>query len=770
RWVPLYGYQGKVHFRSDLARTFVDAVDRLLCLDNRVGVAYTVYLFDRRKPYASDPQLRVEFMRNPTKNGITIWAAGPGDYSHDTLAWKFIRENVLDTPDDDEDSACKVLFVAGPDDPIPWIWEPQLEHRVLRVMAKSLDPPVEERPDDARDVAYLRVPRDEDGWLLFTNQYAPWVANLCRVLTPGRVILRPGRPAVPDAWFTMDECTVGMYGGLVCPFAMWVEWAGQWSPSGPNEVELLVMAAPENATGVSDRWHLFMAGATGGYEDNYILHDEVESAARSHDRIVKLVEESISSVACERLDSIEVYLPGQRIALQGAGGDAPVLSMGLSRATSSVYAFRQVYQHLITWKRWLESQPSAGLPKQHNGLGEYPLFIGLYPVYSEYTVIDRERTQEPVRWNPKTSTVAEFRDIARGLIGLPPREEIEDDGSDEADRLRNPWITVTQGRNEDPIMDDELDLGPLDVVPDFHKPILVLGPHTGEAEWKAMCKMIVEPEVQVSEIVRESHPLLLYGNPTIEQPFGYRDIYATPKEHLYFALAPEEIPIHQRHYDYQMEGRMRGNAFQRLHPWDVQPWPLSDIYALERFPMRLPPGSAEAEGIQQITAGKLTTSAAANVNTSANANSNTNPNAGDNNTQARSERLASANPLGMELTTTPTTPEATTSHNILNLGHNTVPRVSLSVLTPSEVRQLQQDYRNLRRSVLYREERCPYFGCPAKFPRRELDRLQRHLHERHVVRRCNFCDAPERPSQSVGERMAHMREKHMEVFRAMVAE
>lgn len=314
-----------------------------------------------------------------------------------------------------------------------------------------------------------------------------------------------------------------------------------------------------------------------------------------------------------------------------------------------------------------------------------------------------------------------------------------------------------------------------------------------------------------------SHLHLGYGDPNTDQPFGYRNIYDTPKELLYFGLRDDQIPNPERHFDWQLAGTLQSDIFQSLQPWEVQLAPMSDIHRPSTFPMRPPPGSEEEESeeeeIQQVIAGKLTaspfrkmnahmaqtagggpkkgtktgrtavesdtkagpdTSAETNGNVNANANANAhaneNANLGDNDAQARSERLASANPLGMEITTTPASPDASTSHNLLNLGHNTVPTLSLSVLTPSEVRQLQRDYKTLRRSTLCRELWCPYFGCSAKFSRRQPDRLQRHLHERHVVRRCNFCDVPERPGQSVGERMAHMREKHMDVFRMMAAE
>ncbi|KXX81078.1 hypothetical protein MMYC01_202773 [Madurella mycetomatis] len=87
RWIPPYGYQEIVWFRIDKFYNFVDAVGRLLCLGNRAGVMYSLYLLDKRKTYESGVE-RDEFLQDEGNNGLTIWCAGVGDYSNDHLAWE----------------------------------------------------------------------------------------------------------------------------------------------------------------------------------------------------------------------------------------------------------------------------------------------------------------------------------------------------------------------------------------------------------------------------------------------------------------------------------------------------------------------------------------------------------------------------------------------------------------------------------------------------------------------------------------------------------
>ncbi|KAL2015206.1 hypothetical protein VTK56DRAFT_6071 [Thermocarpiscus australiensis] len=53
---------------------------------------------------------------------------------------------------------------------------------------------------------------------------------------------------------------------------------------------------------------------------------------------------------------------------------------------------------------------------------------------------------------------------------------------------------------------------------------------------------------------------------------------------------------------------------------------------------------------------------------------------------------------------------------LFNLRLHSVPVVSLSVLTPTEIRRLQRDYHDMRNLVLSRIKRCLCQGCNTMIP------------------------------------------------------
>jgi hypothetical protein len=105
---------------------------------------------------------------------------------------------------------------------------------------------------------------------------------------------------------------------------------------------------------------------------------------------------------------------------------------------------------------------------------------------------------------------------------------------------------------------------------------------------------------------------------------------------------------------------------------------------------------------------------------------------------------------------------------LLKVGHDSVPVVSLSVLTPTEVRRLQRDHHDMRNLVLSRIQRCPYPDCGAVYPANQPAAMQQHLREKHVAMKCNFCDEPLFEHWSTQQRYQHFMQKHWHVLRSMV--
>ncbi len=105
---------------------------------------------------------------------------------------------------------------------------------------------------------------------------------------------------------------------------------------------------------------------------------------------------------------------------------------------------------------------------------------------------------------------------------------------------------------------------------------------------------------------------------------------------------------------------------------------------------------------------------------------------------------------------------------LLNLGYDSVPVVSLSVLTPTEVRRQQRDYHALRNLLLSRVERCPYDGCGAVVPLSTPDWLPKHIADQHTAEKCNFCSEPLFQHWTPDQRYQHFLSKHSKALRALV--
>lgn len=101
---------------------------------------------------------------------------------------------------------------------------------------------------------------------------------------------------------------------------------------------------------------------------------------------------------------------------------------------------------------------------------------------------------------------------------------------------------------------------------------------------------------------------------------------------------------------------------------------------------------------------------------------------------------------------------------ILRFSSDSLPALSLSVLTPTEQRRLQVTYYEMRNVALERSAQCPYRGCNRVFALTEEDKLQKHLEDVHVSDQCNFCDEVLYKFWSKNERRAHFLGQHWDLF------
>jgi hypothetical protein len=72
-----------------------------------------------------------------------------------------------------------------------------------------------------------------------------------------------------------------------------------------------------------------------------------------------------------------------------------------------------------------------------------------------------------------------------------------------------------------------------------------------------------------------------------------------------------------------------------------------------------------------------------------------------------------------------------------------MPGVSIAMMTPTEVLQLQRETHSLRLQLLERIRECPYADCNRYFTFADGDGLDRHVREDHSVMRCFLCTEDE---------------------------
>ncbi|KAI1122026.1 hypothetical protein F5Y10DRAFT_287621 [Nemania abortiva] len=72
-----------------------------------------------------------------------------------------------------------------------------------------------------------------------------------------------------------------------------------------------------------------------------------------------------------------------------------------------------------------------------------------------------------------------------------------------------------------------------------------------------------------------------------------------------------------------------------------------------------------------------------------------------------------------------------------------MPGVSIAMMTPTEMLQLQREVHSLRFQLLDRTRECPYADCDRYFTFADGEGLDRHVREDHSVLRCFLCDKNE---------------------------
>ncbi|KAI1109139.1 hypothetical protein F5Y14DRAFT_458565 [Nemania sp. NC0429] len=102
-----------------------------------------------------------------------------------------------------------------------------------------------------------------------------------------------------------------------------------------------------------------------------------------------------------------------------------------------------------------------------------------------------------------------------------------------------------------------------------------------------------------------------------------------------------------------------------------------------------------------------------------------------------------------------------------------MPGVSIAMMTPTEMLQLQREVHALRSQLLDRTRECPYADCDRYFTFADGEGLDQHIREDHNVLRCFLCDKNQHllPYYDVEQIKGHFVEEHvqdvLEAFRGL---
>ncbi|KAK3689547.1 hypothetical protein B0T22DRAFT_427891 [Podospora appendiculata] len=741
QWIPLYGYQGIVWFQVGTFNTFVDAIIRLLTADEYFGVNYNLYLLDKNVDYAHDEAARKRFLEDTSgNNGITIIEeAGDQDVPRDVPAWEWVHERLSVMEHSGIDVHSKAFFVAGHADEMPWIWQPNPGAEVMKLMLEwELDDRSSVSTLQRPDVAYVRMPSnaiDVD----YTNYFAPWLARACRVLTAGHLPNRPGEPPVPDAFIAakFDKAVISSYGGLSFSPRIWRSMV-QIFQANPQRPTVLLA---RRSSYFSDAISVFLPGgslspAVGLKLESLRLNSEVETWKKRKTRllnhfrpwVMKVMEASMDLNSLRKLKRLEFELSGQRVFATRADGTASNVTIDNRKVTDDwevtwILDGLTRILNLVPLTRRPNPSPPA---KQPSDMA--PHFISILPVFSKYTIRPAGSKSGFLSWDPAQTDMREFRALLARLFG-----------SQVTDLERDPttWFIIQQGQYW---MDEANELHDI-------KPKFTISPFTSEKEWQIIRKYIVEPDIYVSLAAEEDvRPQFgpKKGDYEIDywrQGFGYRETEETPEDSLY-------LPFTMPHLRKDWADRPTRKDWRLLSDMDLE---YSRTHLQKNTPLRHPSALKNKKERKNKSKNRDNTGDAPDGDVVVASDGDAQepafsiPSVGKPRTMSAIERAMQlreysyAWPLDVQMDKVFPI-NAPPIDQVLNPGRDSLPAVSLAVLTPSESRRLQHDYFELRTLILGRTQRCPYAGCKSVFPVNKTVDMQKHLLEAHAAEKCNFCD------------------------------
>jgi hypothetical protein len=472
KWLPLYGYQGIVHFEQSTFETFADAVARLLNLPTLQSAQVDIF--------------SVDVLRKVSTDGITLdWGLTEQTGFDEVLGWL----------QDPNDRARGGWFVSHRGVATPKYASPVAANRAdgaislrkMRVIQCTL------KGSLRGDVAYLRMPENADS--LSSNQYGPWMRAVARVLTPGLAKSTPGFPTIPHAFVGLGSDTaapdaggtVETYGGLGFSNLYWGKLFSLWSKTtGQDEVKVEIDGLPSYDVGI------YLPGACRGkmQAGQTDMGVDVKNLDSLPDVLEKLCQQNCATgdwnttkngkTSSKSTVQLEVWCPGQDVLNHNSTSRL----INVERKAPDLVKSFSVALGLSTKSRehgWVACRPRFAEYKAWNISN------------NQNFTFDISGTLVDFRKKMKTYFIHTDKDIFARTFRIQTKNAALHNakGKGKAVAAAAPATGLLQSEEDKKMY--RLD---------FH-----INPSTTEAEWRVMCNQIVDPEIDVVTSTLPEHEL-----------------------------------------------------------------------------------------------------------------------------------------------------------------------------------------------------------------------------------------------------------------------
>lgn len=767
-WIPLYGYQGRVYFDLFTRGTFWDAVCRLLCVEPGMCEGLSVFFCTLAKKPTSRP-----FPFTP----VTVVL---GDDKSETAAWNQLKAALMQNQFAN-DAALFTAASAQMFNP-PQQYEPNVHEKQSLVYFRHGD-------SDRDDVAYLRMPQSRS--MEYENVYGPWLQHIIRVLTPGVLPDYPGKPMIPDYMLSVEF--VGpiiehydTYGGIAFPRKLWRTIWDCWTGERKPQTDFVIYQSGDK-TKPDKAWTIVLPGFYyKGLRDAGVQPwIATSNVHRAGELVANVVRASMVPEDQELCSGIRIWEPGESFL------DPRVVSLRNLVDLKKPGKAKDLVKCLVDFEKLSDIDGRRR-------------FLVAQPMFHYYTFTTKENEKGTFTITSMTISLADFWGMVKNTYReYPPKEENyhRDNLTITLDTARE-WKPTTEEDKKKWASLQELRRKKVQGERNAlvkNKPMFLLTPKTTEKEWELIKRNITEPCI----VVRIKQPSTLPGectnrvmsifagpqsyanwfrdrtvvsqNPT----WGYRDIYEEAGERLWVdGKAPETWKSDYRNKPkepviVEITATTPAPQDNKWKGKDKEKWSAPTAKA-QVFGTALPPGSTNTAPTKNASAprkqilfdnplpGELVRadSESAFETPYKITKGVTKP--------ASSESLRELSwwrPLDVHHQITPKFSygipiNAPPLDLIIDTGARSMPRVSSLVLTPTEQRQLQIDFFDMRNIVLNRSFRCPYDGCKDVVRYGDAVRIRRHL-AGHVLEKCNFCDHLLYAHWSPEMKEKHFQDNHM---------